>query len=174
MRTTCPECQKVIESDDLKALTRHVKTCGKKTKVKGDRMPARSDRVVPPLPLVLSVTRKQCSQNDYKSNDHWFYTKDAKGWLQHLTPYVLQTSLRGLYLPWSKWSITRVYRKPQRHFDYGNLVGGAKPIPDALITLGVITDDNPDCFSCEYSQRPATADDSADLNTIITLIEARL
>jgi hypothetical protein len=45
-----------------------------------------------------------------------------------------------------------------RTLDYGNLVGGAKPIPDSLKRLGYIVDDSPQWFQCEYVQRPAPAD----------------
>ncbi len=36
--------------------------------------------------------------------------------------------------------------------DYGNLVGGAKMIPDCLIKLGVLWDDKPQWLKCEYLQ----------------------
>jgi hypothetical protein len=39
-----------------------------------------------------------------------------------------------------------------RLLDQGNLVGGAKPIPDALKHLGWIKDDTPDLVDIAYSQ----------------------
>jgi hypothetical protein len=39
-----------------------------------------------------------------------------------------------------------------RLVDYGNLVAGAKPIPDILKKLGHIKDDSPRWFTCEYNQ----------------------
>ena len=46
--------------------------------------------------------------------------------------------------------IIRSYRV--RLCDYANLVGGAKPIPDALMRLGYLKDDSPRWFFCEYFQ----------------------
>ena len=40
--------------------------------------------------------------------------------------------------------------------DYGNLVGGCKPLPDALIEAGVIVDDNPKHFKAEYGREKGT------------------
>jgi hypothetical protein len=39
-----------------------------------------------------------------------------------------------------------------RLLDFGNLVGGAKPIPDALVHLGYLRDDSPRWFACECLQ----------------------
>jgi hypothetical protein len=39
-----------------------------------------------------------------------------------------------------------------RLVDYANLVGGAKPIPDALVRLGYLKDDGPRWFFCDYFQ----------------------
>jgi hypothetical protein len=50
----------------------------------------------------------------------------------------------------------RSYRT--RLVDYANLVGGAKPIPDALIRLGWLKDDNPRWFHCDYFQFQVTKD----------------
>ena len=36
--------------------------------------------------------------------------------------------------------------------DYGNLVGGAKMLPDGLIKLGYLWDDKPQWLTCEYLQ----------------------
>ena len=40
-----------------------------------------------------------------------------------------------------------------REMDYANLVGGAKPIPDALTRLGWLVDDSPQWMVCSYEQR---------------------
>ena len=39
-----------------------------------------------------------------------------------------------------------------RLVDYANLVGGAKMVPDCLITLGYLKDDSPRWFRCDYRQ----------------------
>lgn len=94
------------------------------------------------------------SQNQGR-HDHWSRAaRHRKRWAQ-----VLRIHLRGMIpaAPWVKaWCrITRIYGGRSRDFDFGNLVGGAKPVPDALIELGVIADDNPRQFACEYVQRKA-------------------
>lgn len=43
-------------------------------------------------------------------------------------------------------------KKHSRKFDHSNLVGGAKPIPDALKRLGWIVDDSPAWLVDEYHQ----------------------
>ena len=57
-------------------------------------------------------------------------------------------------------SITRVMGKGQREFDYGNLVGGCKPIPDVLQELRLIHDDSPKWVTIEYKQRKLEIDDN--------------
>jgi len=51
--------------------------------------------------------------------------------------------------------------------DYGNLVGGAKPIPDCLIRLGYLKDDAPKWFECEYLQEKCKRDEA---RTVIELL----
>jgi hypothetical protein len=54
-----------------------------------------------------------------------------------------------------------------RLVDYANLVGGAKPIPDALMRLGWIKDDSPRWFHCEYFQfQVAKAEERTELEFI--------
>lgn len=42
-----------------------------------------------------------------------------------------------------------------RAFDYGNLVGGGKPLIDAMVSLGFLLDDRPDLFQASYHQQPS-------------------
>ena len=60
--------------------------------------------------------------------------------------------LHGCRLMSSKWTITRHYTKKQREFDLANLVAGAKPFPDVLKYYGIIHDDAPRFFTCDYRQ----------------------
>lgn len=72
----------------------------------------------------------------------------------------------GLRLNWSEWQITRCWAPPRRELDYGNMVGGAKPIPDVLIEMGTIVDDKPAHFACNYLQRRC----AGESYTLITLL----
>jgi hypothetical protein len=49
-----------------------------------------------------------------------------------------------------RWVRITSYRS--RLLDHGNLVGGCKPIPDALKRLGWIEDDTPELVEIEYLQ----------------------
>ena len=55
-----------------------------------------------------------------------------------------------------------------RILDYQNLVGGAKPIPDALKHLGWIVDDDPTHWSCVYIQSKVARKDE---QTTLLLME---
>jgi hypothetical protein len=151
----CSECGVVGEYKDIQAFRRHIVKCCKKAGVRPLESLTRhinKPTQLPNFPVVLRCTRSVCSQNDFKAKSHWFYVKDAKGWLNHLEPLVMGADLNGLVLGFSEWSITRVFKAPRREFDWANLVGGAKPIPDALKRLGVIFDDSPAHFKCSYDQ----------------------
>ena len=64
----------------------------------------------------------------------------------------LLVPVRGLKLQVSKWELVREYCYPNKEFDHANLVGGCKSIIDVLVSSGVIQDDAPKYFDCEYSQ----------------------
>jgi len=64
-------------------------------------------------------------------------------------------------------AVIRSYRN--RLVDYGNLVGGAKMIPDCLIRLGWLADDSPQWFDCRYEQHQVPR---ADERTEIELLTA--
>ena len=95
---------------------------------------------------VVIIKRKVPSQNQSQYR-HWsLYHQEKEAW------YIL---LRAQFAPRKPREepmrmVLRSYRS--RLMDYANLVGGAKPIPDALIRLGVLKDDSPRWFHCEYYQ----------------------
>jgi hypothetical protein len=103
------------------------------------------------LPLRIEVARGIISQNKTQWA-HWrVANRDKREWSTALEPHL--TALRGLRLEHSSWHIVRIYGHGKRELDYGNLVGGAKPIPDCLKDFGVIKDDKPENFHCDYTQR---------------------
>lgn len=172
MKARCPKCQQDV-TGSLEECMRHVDSCGlkktKKTKIRPDEAYGDCRPNMPVLPLALTCERATQSQNAYKSKHFWFYTNDAKGWLNYLRPIAIDLNILGLGLVWSSWRITRIFGGRQRAFDYGNLVGGCKPLPDALINLGIIVDDDPAHFTCAYEQREA----DGNIKTIIELLEGR-
>lgn len=122
------------------------------------------------LPWIITVPLLISSQNKTQYS-HWSVYKRGKDtWRLALSLLVGPT--RGLRLPWSHWTFTRCWASPHRELDYGNLVGGAKPIADCLIELGVIVDDKPKHFHCDYLQRRVT-DKSYTLITLLRTADVR-
>ncbi len=127
----------------------------------------------PVVPLTFHLRKKVLSHNFMKSK-HWrLYARHVKEWYNHLEPFVYD--LKGLGLSWSSWEIIRVIRPPCREFDAANLVGGTKPIPDGLQRYGVICDDSPKHFHCDYFQMgPEEAQVPDGVETILRLTQYRL
>lgn len=87
------------------------------------------------------------SQNRYQYR-HWReYSRYAKNWKDA----VLLLLGRGKKPEtFRRVTITSVRK---RELDYGNLVGGAKPVPDALVNAGWLRDDSPAWAEIAYYQR---------------------
>ncbi len=101
--------------------------------------------------LTVVVQRRVPSQNSTQYR-HWrAYAKERDLW------FVL---LRRALVPKPRERrrvslVIRSYRT--RLCDAANLVGGAKPIPDALIRLGYLYDDSPQWMQCAYEQHRVPA-----------------
>ena len=161
----CPKCSKEI-SGSLSDITRHVKTCGRSSKKAQVQKVIPGPSLVPPpaLPWEIRVPLMISSQNQSQYS-HWsVYKRGKDSWSMALG--LLLRPVAGLRLNWSEWQITRVWAPPRRELDYGNLVGGAKPIADCMIEMGVIVDDCPANFSCDYDQL-RTAKESYTLITLL-------
>ncbi len=149
----CPTCQTVFRADTIKRLVKAMARCCLR---KGDGIKlisaeeALDKPVLPALPWRCELERQICSQND-TTYSHWsVYSRDKNRWINHLR---WQTkALQGLKLEWSQWRIERHYAAPMKEYDFANLVGGAKPIADCLIELGIIVDDRPANFVASYAQ----------------------
>jgi len=166
--TRCPGCGETI-SGDLTTIKAHVKSCSrKKSAVAPTKSPNQIPQqiVEPVLPFVIRVPIRVESQNK-SQYAHWrIYSTYRNKWYSGIVPFI--APLRGLMLPWSHWSVERVYTGNSREMDYGNYVGGLKPMSDALTRQAVIQDDKPSCFKCDYSQRRGDEE-----IIILTLLEAR-
>ena len=66
-------------------------------------------------------------------------------------------------------SITRLMGHKQRAFDYGNFVGGCKPIPDVLQELMWIHDDSPKWVDINYVQKKANTNGFLQKGMIISV-----
>ena len=101
--------------------------------------------------LKVVVRRRVPSQNSTQYR-HWrAYAKERDMWFlllrQALVPRAREQRKVSL--------VIRSYRT--RLCDAANLVGGAKPIPDALIRLGYLYDDSPRWMQCSYEQHQVPA-----------------
>jgi hypothetical protein len=99
-----------------------------------------------PLGRLIVIKRRVPSQNA-SQYAHWStYTRERDAWF-----ILLRAQLPPRAAP--EYPVRLMLRSFRtRLVDYANLVGGAKPIPDALKRLGYIKDDSPRWFFCEYFQ----------------------
>ena len=98
------------------------------------------------LGRLIVIRRRVPSQNESQYR-HWtLYCKEKELWYVLLRAQL--TPRRPVDEP-----VRIILRSLRiRLVDYANLVGGAKPIPDALKRLGWIKDDSPRWFLCDYYQ----------------------
>jgi hypothetical protein len=98
-------------------------------------------------PRVIIIRRRVPSQNASMYR-HWSrYTAERDAWF-----VLLRGQLTPRRAPPDQPVRLAIRSYRQRLVDFANLVGGAKPIPDCLIRLGYIKDDNPKWFDCQYLQ----------------------
>ena len=103
-----------------------------------------------PQPLTIVVPREIRSVNDWMYK-HWrAYTGERDAWM-----LFLRVQLRPRTHPPTRPVRATILSLRNRIIDYGNFVGGAKPIPDCLKRLGYIVDDSPRWWTCEYVQQRA-------------------
>lgn len=151
LSSACPACNKTHYADRLDDLVQAVRRCCAQPKNRARR--TKSTVVRPPpskieLPIVLEFDRLVSSQNK-TTYAHWtHYNRELQDWRRRCTVTMLQLS--NIQLWYSRWRLVRQYRPPHRELDWANLVGGAKPLIDCLVEFGVIHDDRPAHFKCEY------------------------
>ena len=96
--------------------------------------------------MQIVIERQIPSQNEFQYSGWRKYRRERNMWY---------TLLRSKLIPRQpvdrKMAAIIVSYRP-RLLDMGNLVGGAKPIPDGLKRLGYIRDDSPEWFTAEYRQ----------------------
>jgi len=102
-------------------------------------------------PITVTVKRRVPSQNIWNNKrgimGSMVYKKERDVWYALLRA-ALKPKDRPIHLVQVKIISFR-----SSLLDFGNLVGGAKMIPDGLIKLGYLFDDAPAWFYCEYEQR---------------------
>lgn len=121
--------------------------------------------------FTFSVPRRLTTQNRGGSNKGagmFAYKRERSAWIRDLTTLV-KAGMVNEACSRRVVRITREYAGRCREMDYGNLVGGLKPVVDAMqceiggkrqaITgAGIIVDDSPDWFIGIYEQRRGDID----------------
>lgn len=104
----------------------------------------------------LKLPIKAVSQNELQGN-----YRGASGWRYRGIRRRFETAVargRGA-IPaatgFRRAIITRHYRRGRRAFDYANLVGGCKPLIDALSKEKLLVDDSPKWCSTYFMQEPS-------------------
>lgn len=95
------------------------------------------------------------------------YGRGRSGWKYRSTKRAydraVELALRGnrisVATTFRRLLVTRIYKRRKRAFDEGNLVGGFKPLIDALTGRGLVVDDSPRFVKIWYEQRPSTDGD---------------
>ena len=111
------------------------------------------------------IPKKIESQNSFQYS-HWRkYQKYARQWEQAVG-FILRRAPSSYPLAFRKIHIVSVR---SRFLDVGNLIGGAKPLPDALKRLGWIVDDSTKWCEISYEQRKVTKGAPQTQGTIIEI-----
>ena len=112
-----------------------------------------------PYHRAIILRRRIPSQNRFQYA-HWrAYAAERDAWFVLLRAHLTPRS------PAPEFPVRiRLHSFRTRLLDYANLVGGAKPIPDALIRLGYLKDDHPRWFHADYHQtQVAKAEERTEL-----------
>lgn len=120
----------------------------------------------------ITINRRIPSQNATSNRRgigaQFAYKKERDAWFALLCSRLIP---RGS-IPEAKVSI-RITSYRNRLLDYGNLVGGAKIIPDCLKRLNYIKDDAPKWFDCDYQQRQVAIADERTVIEWLDVVEAK-
>jgi hypothetical protein len=113
------------------------------------------------------VPHKIRSQNEFQYA-HWRkYKAYADSWKSAMSRLLGRRKDRE-----GEFRLVKITSIRKRMLDMGNLIGGAKPIPDALVLLGWLHDDAPKWCEIKYEQRKPLP--SAECGTVIEIVGDRL
>ena len=103
---------------------------------------------------VIEIERDVPSQNVLASNkgaSRWRYAKERNDWRLLLQ---MQRDEQSIPKATAKRRVTflRTYSGHQKLRDLGNLIGGLKPVLDAMTLTGLIVDDSPTWLEDHYHQ----------------------
>lgn len=96
--------------------------------------------------VAIKVHTKVPSANEWTFGTRWSYLKHRNLWYDYMSELGANDAEPSCF----KYARVQCHRP--RLLDYGNFVGGCKPIGDYLKHNGWITDDDPGHFECRYVQ----------------------
>ncbi len=100
------------------------------------------------MPARLIIIKRRVPSQNRSQYRHWSaYARERDAWF-----LLIRSQLPPLAQPVAEPVRIALRSYRTRLVDFANLVGGAKPIPDALQRLGWIKDDSPRWFFCDYHQ----------------------
>jgi len=101
------------------------------------------------MKITITLPLKIESLNKVGPYSHWWvYSRYKKKWVD-----AVGFSLPRIEVPEQVRRIIRVTSVRKRYLDSDNLIGGCKPILDALKKRGYIVDDSPQWVSVKYVQK---------------------
>lgn len=117
-------------------------------------------------PITIRINRRLPSQNLWNNKrgivGSLVYKKERDAWYSEIMAALSKLGPMRKDRPGHK-VYARIVSYRSVLLDYGNLVGGAKPIPDCLRDLGWIKDDSPAWFECEYVQHKCPRKDEVTI-----------
>ncbi len=108
------------------------------------------------------IPRQPASQNEFKGQNRFAYRRHRHEWEQ----WLIVAAGRIERAPRTNTRVRRVfvYRllgKGSREYDRGNLVGGSKPLLDAMVNAGLLVDDSAAHCEDHYPAQLRAADHDA-------------
>jgi hypothetical protein len=122
---------------------------------------------------VITIAGKVPNQNDHRQNagpSRWAYRKERDEWIA-----VTEQAKRCRDIPdatgYRRVIFTRLIGKGKREWDLANLIGGLKPVVDAMVHSRLLIDDAPKWFSGYYRQVQARENPCDQLRVEIQELE---
>jgi hypothetical protein len=120
------------------------------------------------MPVAVLKSSIEVPSQDKLDGHRWARTRWRARFEQAIQPPTYRQRAHGKrYI-----SITRFIGYRQREYDYGNLVGGCRPLVDALVRLRWLVDDRPACLLAEYMQRKAAGRSGVEIRIFAAEREA--
>ncbi len=114
--------------------------------------------------MLVFIPYKIRSENEFIYS-HWRkYKKYKDAWY-----WILKSIVRFRKPRVTDYQTIKIWSIRKRILDYGNLVGGCKPVPDALIRLGWLVDDSPSWCKIHYDQVKLGETDYSEEGTVLEL-----